>query len=137
MSFAVKDNQLVQTKALSNGAGNTAIDGFDLGHNAAKLGRNLADFEILIEMPALTTTELPDTNTYIMSIEMDDNSAFSSATVLHAEVLRQTGAGGTGAVAASVRVRLPSNVERFVRVKGTKTGTGNVSAKVMTVSLVL
>lgn len=135
MSFAVKDSQLVLTKALSNGAGNTATDPIDLGHNAALLGRNLADMEILIEMPALTTTELPDTNTYIMSIETDDNAGFSSAKILHANVQQQTGAGGAGAAALSTRVRLPTDCERYVRVKGTKTGTGNVSAKNMTVSL--
>lgn len=135
MSFAVKDAQLVQTKALSNGAGATSTDGFDLGHNAALLGRNLANFDILIEMPALTTTELPDAETYTMSIETDDNAAFSSAKILHANVMQQVGAGGAGAVAKSERVRLPSNCERYVRVKGTKTGTGNVSAKVMTVSM--
>lgn len=135
MSFAVKDSQLVLTKALSNGAGNTATDPIDLGHNAALLGRNLADMEILIEMPALTTTELPDTETYIMSIETDDAVGFGSATVLYENVMKQTGAGGAGAAAKSTRVRLPSTVERFIRVKGTKTGTGNVSAKNMTVSL--
>lgn len=135
MSFAVKDSQLSQTAALSNGAGATQITGFDLGHEAAKLGRCLADVELLIEMPALTTTELPDTNTYIMSIETDDNAGFSSAKILHANVQQQTGAGGAGAAALSTRVRLPTDCERYVRVKGTKTGTGNVSAKNMTVSL--
>lgn len=135
MSFQLADEQLKQTAALSNGAGATQITGFDLGHNAAQLGRNLADFEIKIEMPALTTTELPDAQTYTMSIETDDNSGFSTATVLHASVQVQTGAGGAGAAAKSTTFRLPTNVERYVRVKGTKTGTGNVSAKSMTVSL--
>lgn len=135
MSFAVKDAQLIQTKALSNGAGSTVTDGWDLGHNAALLGRNLADFELLIEAPALTTTELPDTETYKYSIETDDNAAFGSAKVLHTDVMQQLGAGGAGAAAKSERVRLPSNCERYVRVRGTKTGTGNPSAKVFTVSL--
>jgi hypothetical protein len=134
MTFALKDNQLVLSKALSNGAGSTVTDGVDLGHNAAALGRNLADFELLIESPALTTTELPDTETYSYSIETDDNAAFGSAKVLHANVMVQTGAGGAGAAAKSERVRLPSNVERHVRVRGTKTGTGDASAKTFSAS---
>jgi hypothetical protein len=135
MTLQVKDKLLIQTKALSNGAGATAIDGFDLRHNAARYGRHLVDCELLIEMPLLTTTELPNSETYIMSIEHDSDPAFGTAVVLHANVQVQTGAGGAGAAAKSTRVRLPSDVKRYVRVKGTKTGTGNVSAKVMTVSL--
>lgn len=135
MSYALKDKKQIQSKALSNGAGNTVIDGFDLGHDPTKGGRNLSAMELLIEAPALTTTELPDTETYTYSIETDDNSAFSSAKVLHGNVMQQVGAGGAGAAAKSEHVRLPTNCERFVRVKGTKTGTGNPSAKSFTVSM--
>lgn len=136
MSFAVKDNLLIQTAALSNGAGATQITGYDLGHTASKLGRNLANFEVLIEMPALTTTELPNAETYTMSIEESVDAAFSSPVIRNANVMQQLGAGGAGAAAKSVRVRLPTDILRFFRIKGTKTGTGNVSAKSMTVSLI-
>lgn len=135
MTFQVQDKLLIQTAALSNGAGATQITGFDLGHNAARLGRNLADFELKIDAPALTTTLLPDAETMTYSIEHATDAAFTSPVVLHANVLQQLGAGGAGAAAASKRVRLPTDVLRFVRVKATKTGTGNASTVSMTVAM--
>jgi len=82
--------------------------------------------------PALTVGELADTQTITYSIEMDDNAAFSSATVLAASVLVQTGAGGAGAAAGTHRFKLPSNCERYVRHKATKAGASNASTASMT-----
>lgn len=132
MSYQVKDKTLQQTKALSNGAGNTSIDGFDLGTSAN--ADFLSGMELLIEAPALLTAELPDAQTMIYSVEHDTDPAFGSATVVATSVLVQTGAGGAGAAAASARFRLPTNVKRYVRVKATKGGSGNASGKSMTVS---
>lgn len=134
MSFAVKDATLIQTAALPNGATTTVITGFDLGHDPTKIGRLLAEMEILIESPALTVGELPNGETITFSVETDDNSGFSSALKIYDALFVQTGAGGVGDVAKSARFRLPSTVERFVRVKATKTGAGNASTKSMTVS---
>lgn len=119
------DSEVKKTFALSNGAGATQSAGINLGHTTKE--DHLAECELLITAPALNTTQLPDTETMTWSVEVDDNASFSSATVLNSAALVQTGAGGAGAAAATARVRLPSNVEQYVRVKATKTGTGDCS----------
>lgn len=135
MSFDLQDKQLIQTAALPNGAGAVQVTGFDLGHTLTTLGRNLAQMEFLIAMPALTTTELPDAETMKISVEESVDAAFTSPIIRHVDILQQLGAGGAGAAAKSVRWRAPTNINRFVRFKATKTGTGNVSGKVLTASM--
>jgi len=135
-SHNVKDASFVQTKALSNGAGNVVTDGFNLGSLTARGARlEHGDCELKIEAPGLTTTQLPDSETMTYSIETDDNSGFSSAKILADKVILQTGAGGAGAAAVTARFKLPSDCEQYVRVKATKTGTGDCSTVSMTVSL--
>ncbi len=131
--YELGDAQLRQTAALPDGAAATQVTGLDLGHGVN--GSHVAPHEILIEAPALTTTELPDTETMTYSIETDDNAAFSSATIVDADVLVQTGAGGAGAAAAEQRYRLPTTCERYVRLKATNSGAGDASGKSMTFSL--
>ncbi len=133
MEFGVRDAQLIQTKALPNGAGSTSTDGFDLGHGSK--GDFLAPCELLIEAPALATADLGDADTMKYSIEHDTDPAFGTAVAIAKEVLVQTGAGGAGAAAASARFRLPSNVNRYVRVKATNSDAGDASDKSFTVSL--
>lgn len=135
MAFALKDAKLKVTKALPNGAASITTDGIDLGHGTR--GRFLANGELLISAPALTTAELPDGQTITYSVEHDTASGFGTVATLYAEVLKQTGAGGAGAAAAEVRVRPPSNVKRHVRVKATKAGAANASTKSVTVEVVL
>lgn len=129
--YQVTDARLSRSKALPNGAANTSTDAIDM-ENTTKASNN-APWELLISAPALTTAEQPNAKTLIYSVEMDDNAAFTSPTVLYAEVLRQTGAGGAGAAAASVRVKVPTNAERYVRVKATGSASGDSSAKSFTV----
>lgn len=133
MGLLVKDAALSQTKALPNGAAAVSADGFDLKTGVP--GDFLARCELLLEAPALVVGDLANGETMIYSIETDDNAAFSSATVLAASFLTQTGAGGAGAAAASKRFVLPVDVERYVRVKATNSGAGDASDKSMTVSL--
>lgn len=127
-----RDANLKQTKALHSGAGSDSITGFDLGLTTK------SDFvtpcELLLTAPALTTSALPDAGTMIYTVETDDNSSFSSATNL-GTILTQTGAGGAGAAAATARWKPPTNVERYIRVKATKSGTGDASGVSMTVEL--
>lgn len=132
MSYALADKALTLTKALPNGAAATATDGIDLEQGTR--GRLLADMEFLLEAPAMNTTQMPNAKTMTYSIEMDDNSGFSSATVINAGLLVQTGAGGAGCAAASQRFRLPSNCERYVRVKATGSGAGDASGVSMTLT---
>ncbi|HUX17117.1 MAG TPA: hypothetical protein VMW52_11640 [Phycisphaerae bacterium] len=130
----LKDASLVKTKALSNGAGNVACDGLDLGALSARGGRFEA-CELKIDAPALTTTQLPDAETMTYSIESDDDSEFGSAKIVADGVIVQTGAAGAGAALAAARFKIPSDGERYWRVRATKTGTGDCSGLSMTVSL--
>lgn len=113
------------SKALSNGAGTVYSDGIDLGHGTS--GDFLADVEFEIGAPALTTTLLPDTETLKYSIQHDTDPAFGTVATLLPDVLIQTGAGGAGAAAATVRVKLPAHVNRYIRLRAIKTGTGNAT----------
>ena len=131
MSFQVADKLLTITAALPNGATNTSTTAIDLEHNNARQDF-LANCEFLVSIPALTTTQLGDTQTITVSVETDNDAAFGSAKVVISSLFVMTGAGGAGAAAASDRFRLPSNCERYVRVKATKTGASNASTASMT-----
>jgi hypothetical protein len=129
--FGRRDASLNLTKALPNGAAATASDGIDT--QASANAHQLADLEFVVNAPALGATPLPDAKTMIYSVEMDHDSAFGSATVLIPELMRQTGAGGGGAAAKEARFRLPSNAERYIRVKATGSASGDASASSFTV----
>lgn len=134
-TMRIADANLKETKALGTSDATVTTTGFDLGAIAAR-GAFLADCELEIQAPILTTTELPNSDTNTYSVETDDNSGFSSAKIIADKVILQTGAGGTGAAAVTERFRLPSNCERYVRVKSVLAGTtGDCSGKSMIVSL--
>lgn len=130
MSFQVADKSLIRTKALPNGAASTVTDAIDLGHGTT--GRHLADMEFLLEAPAMGVTPMSNGKTMIYSIETDNDSAFGSATVVNAALITQTGAGGAGCAATSARFRLPTNCERYVRIKATGSASGDASGSSMT-----
>jgi hypothetical protein len=125
----LRDNSLIQTKALPNGAASTVTDGFDL---ETASGEFLADVELDLTVPALTATEVADTQTITYIVETSATPGFGSVTTL---MTLQTVTGSTGVAALNRRVRLPSTVQRYVRVKATKTGASNASTSSMTVSL--
>lgn len=130
----IKDANLIQSRALPNGANTVTSSPIDL-----ELGSRsdfVADAELLIEAPALAVGQLADTTTITYSIESDDNSSFTSATVYIANALVQTGAGGAGAAAATARYGLPSTAERYYRLKAVKTGAADASAATAKLSLV-
>jgi hypothetical protein len=130
--LGLRDKSLIQTKALPNGAASTVTDGFDLESTG---GEFLADVELELSVPALTTGQLGDTQTITYSVEMSATSGFDSTTVLASSIGVQTGAGGAGDAALVRRFRLPTTVLRYVRVKATKAGATNASTASMTVSI--
>jgi len=74
--------------------------------------------ELDLAIPALSTTIAPDTRTVTLIAETSTTSNFSAvAQTIASKIL--TGAGGAGISATSVRCRLPSNCERYVRFKVT------------------
>ncbi len=129
MTFGVVDYTQRLTKALANGAAAASTAGIDLGHGST--GRLLADMEFIVEAPAMNVTEMPDAKTMIYSIETDDDAAFGSPTVVNAALLTQNGVGGAGCAAQTKRFRLPTNCERYVRIKATGSASGNATTATM------
>lgn len=125
--YNVQDAKLARSVTLPNGANTTNSNGIDLEHGAQ--GEFLADAEFLIEAPALTTGELGDTQTITYSLRQSNAADFSGDSEVLGGLIVQTGAGGAGAAAASKRVRLPSDVQRYVRLRAVKTGASNASTK--------
>jgi len=127
MALAVKDADtgLTKTTALPNGAATTTSAGIDLGIGAK--GDCGGNFELMIEAPALATTPLPDTKTMTYDVYHDTASDFSGEVLLMGSVIVQTGAGGAGAAAATKSVRMPVDVNRYIRVKATNSGAGDAS----------
>lgn len=134
-NHGVKDANLIETKALPNGAATIYTDGIDLGLVSAR-GARLADCELLIEAPALVVGDLGDAATMKYDVQHDSTSDFGSVATIATTVLTQTGAGGVGAAAASVRYRFPTHTLRYVRVAATNSAAGDASDKDVTASLV-
>ena len=131
MSYALKDAQVKNTRALPAAASET-VDGaaLDLGHGS--FGDFVANAEFKLSAPAVNATMAPDTRTFTYSVIHSDNADLSSPTVLYSSVIVQTGAGGVGAAEATATVRLPVDVKRHVGlrvVSGASTGdASSVSA---------
>jgi hypothetical protein len=115
MGFKVKDASLAGTKALPASAGAVYTPTLDLGLGSH--GDMLAECELHVNAPALSTTQLPDTKTMTYSVEHDTDPNFGTVATLFPTVIVQTGAGGAGALTADFNVRLPVDVNRYVRVK--------------------
>lgn len=117
-NMLLKDAELEETKALPATASSSVYtDGIDLEKSAN--GLHLAECEIELSVPALTTTMLPDTKTMTYKVQMDNDAAFGSPTDLFPTAIVQTGAASAGAAAQTKRYRLPTNVERYIRLAAT------------------
>lgn len=130
--YNVKDAELQQSESLPNGANTTTTDPIQLHSGAAK-SAFLAECALLLSAPALGATPLPDGQTVTYSIEHSD-TIDSGYTAVSPSVV-QTGAGGAGAAAATLRICPPDDVKKFVRGKAVKTGAGNASASTFTLEL--
>lgn len=129
----IRDASLMNTRALPNGAATVNSTGIDL--ELTSRSDFVAGAELLIEAPACNTTQLPDTQTLTYTVQHATDSGFSSPVTLFSGIL-QTGAGGAGAVAATKRVGIPSDVSRYVRLQIVKSGAGDATAAIATLSLV-
>src|SRR4051794_207478 len=108
------DAQLKVTTALpasNTSATSTAIDLVKTAN-----ADTVANFELLVSVPACNTTQLPDAATHKFDIVHSDNADLSSPTTIAATVYTQTGAGGVGAAAGSFRFKFPDAVKRYVGV---------------------
>jgi hypothetical protein len=120
--YNVRDTLLKQTVALPATATNAVLAAFDLGELSTR-DDFVAQCELLITAPALTTTQLPDASTATYSVEMSTDNFVTNTVIVADKVLVQTGAGGAGAAAATARFRLPTQVSRYARVKVTLAGS--------------
>jgi len=135
---SVRDAALKVTKAMPTADAAISTGAIDVGAVGTR-DDFLAGCELLISAPALNTTMLPNADTATYKVMMDDDVALGSALPVYgSDVLVQTGAGGAGADAVTKRVRLPSDVERYVFVTATLAGgTGDASATTLTVELLV
>lgn len=115
--FLTADALLKVTRALPAAASST-VNSTGINLEEGTRGDLLADCELLLTYPALSTTILPDTRTMTYTIQHDTDAAFGTATSLTggSNVL-QTGAGGVGAAGGTLRVRLPTNVKQYIRLQ--------------------
>lgn len=127
------DGNLAVTKTLPNGAANVTSTSLDTGESST--GSNTTPYEFLLEVPALTTGILGDAATIIYDVVTSASADLSGPTTVAKAILTQTGAGGAGAAANSVRFRLPTNAQRYVGIKATKSASGDASALSMTLSM--
>lgn len=112
----LRDAALRATIALPAAASTSVVTaGIDLGERTTRAIPPAV--ELVLKVPALSTTILPDTRTATLTIEASSSSSFAGTP----ETLRTlvlTGAGGVGvAVASELRVALPPDVDRYVRGK--------------------
>lgn len=109
--------------ALPTADGTSYSATIDLGHAGYK-GEN---YELEITVPDLTVTHLPNADTLTVSVLA--GTATDPTTVIADAVAVYTGAGGAGATGSTTRFRLPSNCDRYIRVKFVAAGgTGDMSA---------
>jgi hypothetical protein len=134
MSFQVRDALHTVTRALPNGA--AAVTSTALDTETVASGRQLADFEILIEAPAMGTTPMPNAKTMTYAVVTSANADLSGPTVIADAVLVQTGAAGAGCAAATARFRLPTNAARYVGVRATGSASGDATGSSATISFV-
>ena len=119
----VDDNYNETDVALPTADGTSYSTTIDLG-DVDSVGEN---HELLITIPDLTVTHLPNADTLTVAILA--GAATDPTAVIADSVLVMTGADGAGAAAASVRFKLPSTCPRYVRVRFTAAGgTGDISA---------
>jgi hypothetical protein len=131
MPYNVRDSLMKATIALPATATTVHSSTIDLGAptaGAAPATDFVAECELLVSAPALNTTQLPSaaTVTYIVEQSADGSTSF---TTLAPSLIVQTGSASSGAAAATAWYRLPTNVQRYIRVSATSASTpGDCSA---------
>lgn len=115
-TFNVRDANFIKSDVMPAAASTTkAGTALDLGAALTGRGAHLEKCELLLTMPALTTTMVPDTKTMTYSIEMSTDLAFTSPVTLF--TVTKTGATSAGVAADTFRQKLPGNCYRYVRAK--------------------
>lgn len=133
MSFEFNRNQqdqnYVSTVTLLSGGANTAA--FDLEQ---AVGGDIERVVFELAGPALTTAQLADTKIVTYTLQ-DSADGTTFAAVDPAITTTQTGAGAAGAAAKTVRVRVPANTRRYVRIAQTASASPGTLTAAMVAKL--
>lgn len=112
-----QDKNYVSTVTVLAAGANTAA--FDLEQI---VGGDINDVVLELAAPALNTTQLTDAK--VLTYTLQDSADGSSWAAVDPGIsTTQTGAGGAGAAAKTVRLRFPANTRRYVRIAQTATAT--------------
>lgn len=131
MSRNIQDAAHTITRALPTSDGTVTSADFDF--EVADPGVTLEGIELVIAVPALTVTHLPNADTLTITIQ-GGASATPTTSLGLSEVI--TGAGGAGADATEFRFRLPPDCPRYVNAKFVAAGgTGDISGVTATLTL--
>lgn len=140
--YGLKDAALTVTKTLPVGTNVATSGSIDLGLGA--LGELKVDAEFVLASPAVLVGALANAATLKFDILASASSDLSSPTVTHTTILTQTGAGGVGAGAATIRFKEPLNPGgtlfaslRYLGFRCTNSGTNDASAGSATLDLVV
>jgi hypothetical protein len=135
--YSVQDASLKQTIALPGAAGTTVnSSNIDLGPLHGISSRPV-DFEILVEVPALTLARLPNTSVETYTIEASNDPAFGSGVLILGQTT-QTGATGTSSQPAQeLRFKVPGTCPEYLRLQIVSDSNGaNASAVSASIQLV-
>lgn len=111
----IQDSQWTASDALPNAASTTVsgtVIDLDSGSARTNFGELPENIEAVIQIPALTTTMLPDTRTLTVTLLGGDTN--NPATQI-GEAIVITGAGGAGAPANEAHFRFAPAGHRYVR----------------------
>lgn len=109
----LRDASLIKTIALPAAASTTVVTAaIDTGERTTR-GQLPHGVEVILEIPALSATIIPDTRTATLYLEMHSTTGFATPDVIRSVVL--TGAGGAGVSATQIRATLPEDSPRYVR----------------------
>jgi hypothetical protein len=125
----LQDKNFISTVTVLAAGANTGT--FDLEQVE---GGDIESIVFELAAPALLTAELTDGK--ILTYKLEDSADGSSfATVDPLIQTTQTGAGGAGAAAKTIRFRLPANTRRYVRIAQTASASPGTLAKAMVAKL--
>lgn len=121
------DANYVSTVAIAQGGANSAT--FDLEQS---VGGDIAN--VVLEIAGPTAAGISDTKVITYTVK-DSADGVTFAVLDPTIVTTQTGAGGAGITAKTVRVKLPPIARRYVRVEQTASATSGTFSGNMVVKL--
>ena len=124
-----QDQNYVSTVTLLAAGANTAS--FDLEQ---VVGGDIEDVVFGLDAPALLTAQLTDGKVVTYTLQ-DSADGVTFAAVDPLITTTQTGAGGAGAAAKTVRFRLPAGTRRYVRIAQIATATPGTLTAAMVAKL--